>query len=264
MTTGGRDPAALIDDRLVGRELDGRSRRWRDGGQGLALTITLNATGPPPASELVAHGRGPGRADCAVAIVWPTSLGVDQYAATGRELEIPLLNCPGCGEVMVRWGSYRRVARDGAAWRLLIRRQRCSTCKSTHAVLLSFVTKWRLDTVEVIGAAIEEVLDEQRSRAEVARRIDVPPTTLSGWWQRFCERAELISVGFSRFCVAAGDIAPLLRGLEPESALGALRGAFRAARRRFGEHVGSLWRFANAVIGAELLTTNMDPSWSSS
>ena len=45
------------------------------------------------------------------------------------------------------------------------------------------------------------------------------------------------------------------------AAVAALRAAWAGALRRFGKAAGRCWRFANALVGSHLLTTNMDPPW---
>lgn len=218
--------------------------------------------GPLPPLELVAHGRGPGRAGVPVAMVWPTPLGVDEYAAAGRSLAVPRLGCPACGTAMGLWGWYERDVRVGSVWRLLIRRQRCPACAVTHAVLPSFVVHGRLDAVEVIATAVSMLGGGRRGVRRVAMFVDVAHTTAREWWRRFRTRAELLAVGFIRFCVAVGDVAPRLAGGPARVALAAISWAWRAARRRFGAKVGRRWRFANAVVGGQWLSTNTDPPWS--
>ena len=73
----------------------------------------------------------------------------------------------------------------------------------------------------------------------------------------------MLGIGAVRACVALGDPAPRLSGTAVAVVLGALRSVWRAADRRFGPGVGTMWRFANALVGGHLLTTNMDPPWSS-
>lgn len=194
-------------------------------------------------------------------MVLPTVLGVEEYAAAGRQAPVPRLACPTCGEVMGLWGWYERDVRMGRVWRLAIRRQRCGPCGSTHAVLPGFVTHGRLDGVEVIGPALEVMGPGGRGARDVAASVDLPHTTVRDWWRRFRDRASMLAVGFSRFCVAIGELAPHLVGDPKKVALGAISAAWRAAQRRFGAGVGARWRLANAVIGGHLLTTNTDPPW---
>lgn len=196
-----------------------------------------------------------------VAIVWPTPLGVDEYAAAGRAVEVPRLACPGCGAPMGSWGWYERDVRMGRVRRLAIRRQRCRGCASTHAVLPSFVALARLDAVEVIGSALGVLGRGRRGVRPVARLLDVPHTTVRDWWRRFRARAQMLAVGFSRFCVAVGGLAPRLTGGDVEVALAAVRSGWEAARRRFGAGALGRWQFANALVGGQLLSTNTDPPW---
>jgi hypothetical protein len=95
----------------------------------------------------------------------------------------------------------------------------------------------------------------------VAERLGIKHTTVRDWRRRFGRRAELLAVGFSRFCVALGDLAPRLSGQPEAVAVAAVTAAWTVARRRFGDGVGSLWRLANAVVGGHLLSTNIDPPW---
>jgi hypothetical protein len=44
------------------------------------------------------------------AFQWPTALGVEQYAAAGRNIDVPRLGCPGCKELMSYWGWYQRAS----------------------------------------------------------------------------------------------------------------------------------------------------------
>lgn len=196
-----------------------------------------------------------------VAMVWQTPLGVEKYAAAGRALVVPRLECPSCEEPMSYWGWYSRDLRAGMAQALWVRRQRCKVCATSHAVLPSFITHGRLDAVGVTGAALEAMAAHEGAAA-VARAIDVPYTTVRDWRRRFVARAELLAVGFARAAVALGGVAPRLSGAPGAVALQALRAAWRVARRRLGAAVGPRWRFANAMVGGHLLSTNMHPPWS--
>lgn len=173
------------------------------------------------------------------------------------------MDCPVCGEAMWCWGWYRRDLRVGVVWRLFIRRQRCAPCAASHAVLADFVTHGRLDGVEVIGEALEALGHAEAPGVRpVAERADVAHTTVRDWWRRFKARAPMLAVGFAAYCVATGALAPRCLGEAEAVALGAIRACWEAARRRFGPTVGRLWRFANAVVGAQLCSTNMNPPWS--
>ena len=196
-----------------------------------------------------------------MAIVWPTELDVDGYVAAGREVEVPRPDCPGCRQPMPFWGWYERDVRASAEviHRLSVRRARC--CERTHALLPGFVTWGRLDAVEVIGVAVERMCGGVGMR-RVAEGLGLKHTTVRDWRRRFARRAELLAVGFCRFCVAVGGVAPRLSGLPEAVAVAAIQAAWAVARRRFGDGVGSVWRLANAVVGTHLLSPNMDAPWS--
>ena len=195
-----------------------------------------------------------------MAIVWATGLDVDGYVAAGRELVVPRPDCPGCRQPMRFWGWYQRDVRVTAEVirRLSVRRARC--CERTHALLPGFLTWGRLDAVEVIGSALEAMCGGVGMR-RVADSLGSKHTTVRDWRRRFVRRADLLAVGFSRFCVAVGDLAPRLSGRPEVVAVAAVRAAWVATRRRFGDGVGALWRLANAVVGGHLLSTNTDPPW---
>jgi hypothetical protein len=195
-----------------------------------------------------------------MAIVWPTALGVEQYAAAGRNIDVPRLGCPACKKPMSYWGWYQRDVRVGRSQALLVRRQRCRGCRASHAVLPSFVAHGRLDAIGVIGPALRAMVGGHARRT--ADALGLPYTTVRDWRRRFVARAEMLAVGFARACVALGEPVPRLSGEPAAVALGALSSAWRAARRRFGQGVGRLWRFVNGLVGGHLLTTNIHPPWS--
>jgi hypothetical protein len=197
-----------------------------------------------------------------LAIVWQTPLGVEQYVALGRCLAVPRLGCTACGEPMSFWGWYERDLRAGKSQTLLVRRQRCKPCATSHAVLPSFMAQGRLDAIGVIGAALEAMVAQPGTGAGVARAIDVPYTTVRDWHRRFAARAGMLAVGFARAAVALGGLLPRLAGAAEAVAVGALRAAYRAALGRSGRAAGLLWRFANVLAGGHLFTTNKYPPWS--
>jgi hypothetical protein len=198
-----------------------------------------------------------------MAIVWPTELDVDGYVTAGRDVVVPRPACPGCARPMWFWGWYERDVRVSSEVivRLEVRRARCRRCERTDSLLPGFVTWGRLDAVEVIGSALEAMCDQGVGARRAADRLALKHTTVRDWRRRLCRRAELLAVGFSRYCVAVGDMAPRLSGGPEVVAVGAVRAAWAAARRRFGDRVGGLWRLANAVVGGHLLSPNMDPLW---
>lgn len=196
-----------------------------------------------------------------MAIVWPTELDVDGYVAAGRQVEVARPDCPECTKAMRFWGWYVRPVRVSAevVHRLQVRRARCGACRRSHALLPSFLAWGRLDSVEVIGPALEAMCSGAGARG-VARSLARGRSTVRDWRRRFARRAGLLAVGFCRYVVAVGGLAPCLSGPPEEVAVAAIRAAWQAARRRF-KGVGALWRTANAVVGGHLLSANMDPPW---
>jgi hypothetical protein len=127
------------------------------------------------------------------------------------------------------WGWYERDVRVSAEviHRLWVRRARC--CERTHALLPGFV--------EVIGSAVETMCGGVGVR-RVAEGLGLKHTTVRDWRRRFARRAALLAVGFCRYVVALGDVAPRLSGGADTVAVAAAKAAWAAARRRFGDGVG--------------------------
>jgi hypothetical protein len=192
-----------------------------------------------------------------MAIVLPCSMTVHAYAAAGRDLEVPRPCCPSCSQAMSFWGYYSRPVRVDEEIRVLVRRARCASCAVSHALVPDFVLPGRLDAVEVIGVAIEEMAAGAGARP-VARRAGLPHTTVRDWHRRFRARAAMLTTGFLAATVALGDLVPRVGDGVMASALVAMRAAVDAARRRLGAR-GSDWRIAVRVVGGQLLSTNSNP-----
>ena len=78
-----------------------------------------------------------------------------RYAPVSRTVKPPRPACPACTVVMWFDGCYRRKVRQaGVVHELVVHRVRCPRCRAGHAVLPDFVVARRLDTAEVIGAAV--------------------------------------------------------------------------------------------------------------
>ena len=193
-------------------------------------------------------------------MVWRTRLGVDAYAAAGRDLVVPRLACPSCATVMTFWGWYRRDVRAGDVVRLWVRRLWCGPCGATQAVLPEFVVHGRLDSVEVIGDTIAVMVAGVGMRP-AALRAGVPHTTARDWRRRFADRAELLVAGFVAATVAVSGVSPKVTGRAETAALAAVDALWQAAGRRWPGGVGSRWRLVNAVVGSHLLSANTDPPW---
>jgi len=192
-----------------------------------------------------------------MAIVLPCSMTVHAYADAGRDLEVQRPCCPSCSQAMSFWGYYSRPVRVDEEIRVLVRRARCASCAVSHALVPDFVLPGRLDAVEVIGVAIEEMAAGAGARP-VARRAGLPHTTVRDWHRRFRARAAMLTTGFLAATVALGDLVPRVGDGVMASALVAMRAAVDAARRRLGAR-GSDWRIAVRVVGGQLLSTNSNP-----
>ena len=196
-----------------------------------------------------------------VAMVWPSPLDVDTYAAAGRAVEVPRPDCPACGRPMIFWPGYQRDVRVGTVRRIWVRRAKCVTCAVTHALVPAFCLLRRLDAVEVIGSGLVAGVNGTGMRTAAAA-LDVPHTTVRGWGRRFGLRAPIIAAAFGALAVSLGAGAPTLSGDPSRAAVEAVGAAWSAARRVLGDRLPPPWRFASAVSGGELLGTTTHPPWS--
>lgn len=194
-----------------------------------------------------------------LAIVWRCALDVRAYVAAGRQIAVPRLACPDCGRRLGRWSGYWRWVRGSRSERLWIGRGRCRVCRRSHALLPDFVLVKRLDRVEVIGRALALALSGVGLRS-VARRLDVPHTTARSWWRRFQARAPTLTAAVVALAVGL-DGAPVRVSTDGErAALDALVVTWQRAHRRWGERVGTLWRFWSRITGGQALgTTTISP-----
>ncbi len=106
-------------------------------------------------------------------IVWPCQLDVSTYVAQGREVVPPRVSCPRCGGPTGPWSGYLRHLRDVGLHLVFVPRVRCRRCHRTDALLPWFVTPYRWDSVDVIGAG-----EGVRGIAAVLGR---PETTVREW-----------------------------------------------------------------------------------
>lgn len=196
-----------------------------------------------------------------VAIVWPTPLDIDTYAAAGRDVEVPHPDCPACGLAMIFWPGYQRDVRVGDVRRIWVRRAKCVACAVTHALVPAFCLLRRLDAVEVIGAGFLAGVNGAGMRT-VTAGLDVPHTTVRGWWRRLRARAPMIAAAFGAVAVSFGAGAPVLSGPATRAAVEAVGAAWSAARRLLGDRLPPPWRFVAVVSGGELLGTTTHPPWS--
>jgi len=193
-----------------------------------------------------------------LAIVWPCRLSVADYAAAGKRIDVPAQACPSCGARLKAWSGYRRWLRDDGEHRIWVRRARCPTCRVTHALLPDFVCARRLDTVEVIGAALELGIAGAGMRT-VAERLGLAHSTARDWRRRHRARAPALLAHLAAVAVAAGAELRELPSRAEAAALAALGVIAAEARRRFGGRVSGLWRLWNAICGGWPLGTNTSP-----
>ncbi|MGH9189912.1 MAG: DUF6431 domain-containing protein [Acidimicrobiales bacterium] len=195
-----------------------------------------------------------------VAIVWPCPLGVDEYEAAGRDVEVPRPDCPGCAKPMIFWSGYSRTVRDGADRRIWVRRSRCVACATSHGLLPAFCLLRRLYSAGTIGPAVAAIVDGAVTHA-VAEAAGFPYTTVRDWRRRHRDHAPSLAAGFAALSVALGAVAPRLAPAAERAALEALRWAWATARSRFGEAVAAMWRFWSLVSGGAALSTTTGPPW---
>jgi len=197
-----------------------------------------------------------------MAIVWPCTLSVDEYAAKVRETEAPRPDCPVCSAPMTCWSGYWRFVREGGrCTRIWVRRARCGACQVTHALLPAFCLARRLDTAEVIGTTLQAVAEGPGGVRPAAEAAGVPHTTARGWVRRLVARAEELSVAFSALSADLGGAvaAPVRHGAR--RAVAAIGAAWRAACSFPGWLSLGRWRFASCVSGGSLLATNTNSPW---
>jgi len=193
-----------------------------------------------------------------VAIVWPCPLSVDEYAAAGRDVAVPRLDCPRCAGATTRWSGYRRFVRaEGLARAIFVPRVRCGRCDRTDVVLPAFVVVGRLDAVESIGEVIEGVVSGAGGVRPAAARVEVPHTTARGWVRRFVGRARRLAVPVAALAVELGaDVVVAAVTDTAGHALAALAAAFEVACSLPGWAALGRWRFVSAVSGGTVIATN--------
>lgn len=192
-----------------------------------------------------------------MAIVWPCTLSVDTYAATGRDVECPVLACPGCAVPMGPWSGYWRFVRHaGSSVRIFVPRGRCAPCATTHALLPAFCLLNRLDSMDTIGPAVAAVVGGSRGVRPVAEAIDVAHSTARGWVRRFAGNSARLATGFAALAVELGGVAVVPVRDGPGHALAAIAAAWRQAMGLPGWLAVGRWRFCSSVCGGSLLAIN--------
>ena len=146
------------------------------------------------------------------------------------------------------WSGYWRYVRTaGRCRKIFVPRERCGSCRVSHALLPAFVLAWRLDTAGTVGAVIGEVAGGRCGVRPAAERAGVPHTTARGWLRRFRARAAETGVAFAALAVELGGEA-IRPAAEPgRFAVAAIGAAFGAACRAAG--MGGAGRVAVRVVG---------------
>lgn len=115
-------------------------------------------------------------------------------ARVERELTAGSLRCPACHDRLVRWAyaRWRTVRSLDGDRRVRPRRARCVGCTKTQVLLPDGLLVRRRDEVIVIGSALlAHAVGEGHQL--IARRLEVPGSTVRGWLRRFRARAGEIA-----------------------------------------------------------------------
>lgn len=192
-------------------------------------------------------------------IVWPCGLDVAAYLALGQQAEVGKHACPDCGQLLCRWGGYRRWLRGPGTHRLWIRRGRCSDCRRSHALLPDFLVERRLDEVGVIGRALVLGVVTGLGMRIIADQVGLAMTTTRDWRRRFRVRAPALTPAIVALAVHVDPTPVLLEGDAETTAIQALGATWQRARGRFGDRVPRLLRFWNLISGDQALGTNRSP-----
>jgi hypothetical protein len=195
-----------------------------------------------------------------LAIVWPCTLSVSEYAAAGKLIEVPEQLCPNCGGSLGWWSGYWRMLRHaGGCVQIWVRRGHCPPCGVTHALLPDFVVERRRYAVEEIGSALEAAADGV-SAWRSSEALNLPFATVRDWRKRCRQQASEHLARLSRLALRVGaQIAEL-----PTRPVAALVTALKAVWARSQERepgLAGLWRFWNAVFSGRGLATNTEPAW---
>lgn len=195
-----------------------------------------------------------------MAIIWPCPLAPSSYAAAGQEIVVPVQGCPDCLRALTGWGGYWRWVRvDGAAeQRLWIRRGWCPRCRRAHALVPSFLLVRRLDTVERIGAALEQAAAGSGGRT-IAQEVDLPHTTVRDWWRRVRARAPTLLAPLLALATRVDPAPVTLRRDGAAAVLEALATAWQRARERLGARLPDRWAFWSLISGGWALAPPTSP-----
>ena len=192
-----------------------------------------------------------------LSIVFAWEQDVEAYAAAGRDVEVPRLECPGCGRPLTLKSGYPRWARATREWRIWIRRGLCRICGRSHGLLPSFLLERRLDVVEVIGEGLRRSVAGE-GLPKIAASLGLPYSTVRDWRRRHRERAgELVGELAARVVELGGEV-PKLSGQVERTALVLLAVAWTAAAQRL-RGVAGVWTFTTLITGGRWLVRTTSP-----
>ncbi|HUZ36903.1 MAG TPA: hypothetical protein VMV17_11295 [Streptosporangiaceae bacterium] len=186
---------------------------------------------------------------------------MSEYAAAGDKVEVPALDCPGCGRRLRPWSSYRRRLRGAPRERIWVRRGRCPAptekCQRTQALLPEFVVERRLDEVDTIGAAAE-LAAAGRSAWKSSEELGRPFSTVRDWRHRLRERAPDLLAALAREALLVGVQLGELPTHPLAALVALLREVWERSRAR-SPGLPELWRFWNLVCSGRGVARNTHP-----
>jgi len=153
-------------------------------------------------------------------------------------------------------GCYlRKVRHGGVVHELAVHRVRCPRCKAGHAVLPDFVVARRLDSADVIGAALAATAGAPGAALLAA----VPARTVRSWRARFTLISMPLAIGFSALAAGRGWQPAGLPCVTPaHTAIAAIGAAWHTTLTRYpASPLRGPWRFANAMTGGALMAIRM-------
>ena len=153
-------------------------------------------------------------------------------------------------------GCYRRKVRQaGVVHELVVHRVRCPRCRAGYAILPDFVVARRLDTAEVIGAAVTAAAGAPGAARGTALLAGVPARTVRSWRARFTAISMPLAIGFSALAAGRGwQPVDLPRATPAHTAMAAIGAAWHTTLTRYpASPLRGPWRFANAMCGGALM-----------
>jgi hypothetical protein len=157
-------------------------------------------------------------------------------------------------------GCYRRKVRQaGVVHDLVVHRVRCPRCRAGHAVLPDFVVARRLDSAEVIGAAVAAAADAPGAARGTALLAAEPARAVRSWRARFTVISMPLAIGFSALAAGRGWQPADLPCVAPaHTAMAAIGAAWDTTLTRYpASPLRGPWRFANAMCGGALMAIRM-------